>query len=241
MGKVFTEDPRTGEMLKRCSKCGIYKGLGEYDQARTQAHGVVAKCKGCRREGRRKYKDSNDRFWKYYHSHVERVGNCVEYTATRSSSNLSLLRRKVYRLSVGAVSDGDFIITTCGNSQCVKQGHLKKVSKIDVEIKRINKLPIGDQNPSRKHPERLARGDRHGSKTHPEKLRRGDTHPARLHPECLARGEQSSKSKLTTEDVQRIRELYSNEKIPQRKLADRFGVTQRAVWQIVNNKTWTHI
>jgi hypothetical protein len=62
----------------------------------------------------------------------------------------------------------------------------------------------GDDNPSRKHPERLARGDRHGSRTKPFALPRGDSHYMRRHPERILRGDDSPNTKFTSSDKARI-------------------------------------
>ena len=52
------------------------------------------------------------------------------------------------------------------------------------------------------------------------------------------RGEKSGMSKLTKEDVDCIRFVYSNGDATQRSLARDFGVSHHAVYLIVNNKRW---
>jgi hypothetical protein len=56
-------------------------------------------------------------------------------------------------------------------------------------------------------------------------VRRGVTHPC---------------ARLTEEQVRLIRALRA-EGAPYKRLADTFGVTYRAVWNIANHVTWTHV
>ncbi len=53
------------------------------------------------------------------------------------------------------------------------------------------------------------------------------------------RGENSGSSKLTYRQVRRIRLHYAKGKSSQAELAERYDVTQSAVKNIVNNKTWS--
>lgn len=53
------------------------------------------------------------------------------------------------------------------------------------------------------------------------------------------RGEKNASSKLTYRQVRRIRLRYAEGKSSQADLANRYDVTQSAVKNIVNNKTWS--
>lgn len=219
---VFVEDFRTGETLKRCPKCKQYKKLDEYYKCNNKRlpHGVSSRCKKCLRHADRKYIDRADRFWKFFNSRVIKVGDCLEWNGAynddlpicsfRGKRNISL-RRIVYELLYGELPANTFVLMSCKNKRCVRQSHMAAAPKIDVEIARINSLPVGDQ------------------------------HQNRIRPERMARGEQANKSLLTENDVRQIRVLYHDENVSQRKLANQFGVTQRAIWQIVNSKTWAHV
>lgn len=55
------------------------------------------------------------------------------------------------------------------------------------------------------------------------------------------RGEDNPFSKLSDADVAEIRRLYKPRKCSQRYLAERFGVSQGTIWQIVNGRYWSHI
>ena len=56
-----------------------------------------------------------------------------------------------------------------------------------------------------------------------------------------ARGVRQHLAKLTDDEVQEIRQLYSTGNFSQRALAARYGVQQKAIWGVVNLKTWTHV
>lgn len=54
----------------------------------------------------------------------------------------------------------------------------------------------------------------------------GETHPMAL---------------LTESSVRAIRSEYSTGRVTQTELGARYGVTQSAIWRIVNNRCWSHI
>jgi len=57
------------------------------------------------------------------------------------------------------------------------------------------------------------------------------------------KGIKHGRSKLSNHDVLEIRDLYKNDKKKwtHRRLASKFKVSSNAIFNIVNNKTWTHI
>lgn len=55
-----------------------------------------------------------------------------------------------------------------------------------------------------------------------------------------ARGSDHHKAKLTEADVRIIRNLLANN-VPQRTIADRFGVSDVAISHIKNGKSWRHV
>lgn len=55
------------------------------------------------------------------------------------------------------------------------------------------------------------------------------------------KGEKCGLAKLTTVQVLRIRDIYSAGGISQTKLGGMFGVTQGAIFSIVNRKTWASV
>jgi len=69
----------------------------------------------------------------------------------------------------------------------------------------------------------------------------GDKHGFRIHPEAPAKGEQNGWAKLTTEQVLKIRTLYSSGEYFQREIGKMFGIDQTCVSLIVLKKHWRHI
>lgn len=56
-----------------------------------------------------------------------------------------------------------------------------------------------------------------------------------------ARGRDNGNSKLTAEQVADIRRQYATGLVSQRSLAERFSVSQRTIWNIVNREQWCHV
>lgn len=54
-------------------------------------------------------------------------------------------------------------------------------------------------------------------------------------------GERQGCSKLTSEQVKQIRNMYNESNISQRSLAAQFNVNQRAIWAVLSNETWRHV
>jgi hypothetical protein len=59
-------------------------------------------------------------------------------------------------------------------------------------------------------------------------------------PPPSPRGERNAKAKMTAEKVREMRQLY-RDGWKQVDLAERFGVFQGTVSQIIRRKTWTHV
>lgn len=55
------------------------------------------------------------------------------------------------------------------------------------------------------------------------------------------KGVNNVKAKLTPRQVLLIRHIYSTQKISQLQLGKRFGMSEYAIWAIVNRKTWPNI
>lgn len=74
---------------------------------------------------------------------------------------------------------------------------------------------------------------------------RGEKHRTKKHPELVLRGEQVGNSKLTEEQVKRIREEYRPGKPGVKSetsltgLAEKYGVTFQTISRIINNKRWS--
>lgn len=146
--------------------------------------------------------------------------------------------RIAWRLTCGPIPQGLGVLHKCDVPACCNPAHLflgtQRDNMQDAAAKgRIRGgwpvghpaycRKIGDDNPSRKHPERLARGDRNGS---------------RLHPERLRRGEGVGTAKLTADQVSTIRERYAAGGVTQRQLAREFGVSQGAIFFVLSGRNW---
>jgi hypothetical protein len=59
--------------------------------------------------------------------------------------------------------------------------------------------------------------------------------------ESQPRGEKHWKAKLTTESVREIRRLYAGGGILQREIAQMFGITNRAISDVICRKIWRHV
>lgn len=55
------------------------------------------------------------------------------------------------------------------------------------------------------------------------------------------KGTDNGTSKLSNEDIIKIRNIYKNRELNQYQLSDMFGVSQSNISAIVNMKVWTHI
>lgn len=56
-----------------------------------------------------------------------------------------------------------------------------------------------------------------------------------------SKGEARYNSKLTEQQVKEIRKEYRPRKVSQKKLAQKYGVSEIVIWSIIHNKIWTHI
>lgn len=124
---------------KYCPQCHTYKPMATaFSKSKSTPDGLHAWCKECRRASRLKYKNRNDRFWKSYQRKTVKVGSCTEWTGKYNSKGFPVIqwnkkgttvRRIVYMLGIGDLTDDDRVIVTCKNRRCVGQPHLKKVSQ----------------------------------------------------------------------------------------------------------------
>lgn len=93
---------------------------------------------------------------------------------------------------------------------------------------------------STRHPERVPRGDANGARKHPESLHRGASHWSARMPERRLRGTSVPNAKLTDEVVRQIRALGLTS-MKQRDIAALFGTNQACVWRIIHRKAWAHV
>jgi hypothetical protein len=169
--ELFLEADQEAPKTKRCSKCKVEKALGEFHKGKDCRFGVRSRCKKCSQ--RRKYKNREDQFWKMFWTKAERLGGCLEWNGSYTDTGQpccawkgkakTLVRRLVYQLVFGPVPDDMFVLTTCDNTRCVSQFHMRQGTAADLEFKRVTHTATGDAHYSRQQPERLARGSRHAN------------------------------------------------------------------------------
>lgn len=70
---------------------------------------------------------------------------------------------------------------------------------------------------------------------------RGDSSTYRKYPEKRKHGEKNCCAKLTEENVLEIKTLYASGDYYQMDLARKFGVSQTAIWYILNGRNWKYL
>lgn len=136
----------SGPQTKRCSKCKEVKALGEYHKSKKERLGVVSRCKECTSKPLRKSR--KDRFWEYYYDRIVKLEDgCYLWTGEKNKGfpttswegKRTTIRRVVYMLSVGTISDDQLVLTTCNRKDCVRKSHLKLGTKEDVDMLMYNR------------------------------------------------------------------------------------------------------
>ena len=150
----------------------------------------------------------------------------------------------VYALTKGVVPAGFLVRHSCDNPPCCNDAHLLLGDDADnkkdcIERGRLNPA-CGDQNGSRKYPERLSRGEAHYSREHPEKVPRGKNHWHARSPEKTLRGEDHPRAKLTSEQVVQIRERRASGETL-KHIAKAFGVSRATAGRICSGQTWKSV
>lgn len=140
-------------------------------------------------------------------------------------------QRVAYAIA-SCVEPGDLLVChDCpGGDQpaCVNSGHLWLGT-------------AGENAADRHKKGRDAMGDRSGARLHPECHLRGDDNPSRRYPERLRRGEHCHTAKLTACDVLLIRQLYQQGGMTFAQLGKRFGVDPASISAVVKRRSWAHI
>lgn len=185
-------------------------------------------------------------------SHSKRDGECLIWTGhilpngygqLQMAGKKKYVHRLAYELYIGQIPKGQFICHICDRKPCIEPAHLRAWTHDEnmADARNKGRMPSGDRNGSRVHPESRPRGERHGLRLHPERVARGDRHGTRTHPASKACGERQGGSKLTEAQVRTIQQVYRLGGISQKSLAKRFGVCQMTVCRITRGETWKHL
>jgi hypothetical protein len=95
-------------------------------------------------------------------------------------------------------------------------------------------------NPSCVRPEHLFLGtnaDNNADMIAKGRIAMGD----RVAPKARARGERSGMAVLNATKVKRIRRLYAAGRLSQQAIADKVGIDQTTVSNVVRRATWAHV
>lgn len=204
---------------KRCSKCKRHKRLEFFHRDKSGSGGRVAQCIECVGKRRRKFKNSEDRFWKRYNAVAVRVGECIELPGWSGARDTPMVgwrkqrmtvARLVYKLAIGEVPDDMFVLKSCNNKKCVRHSHLYLGTKADHLAQRANASPKGDLN------------------------------GASLHPETRPRGERSRSAKLKESDIPVVYELRKLG-MTYREIGKKLNVGHATVLAVFQGRTWTHV
>ena len=125
------------------------------------------------------------------------------------------------------VPSGKIIMHTCDNPPCCNPAHLRLGTQAENVADRDRKG-------------RTCRGDDHWQRKYPDRRLRGDKNPMHLHPEKAARGSRNGNSKLDDDTVRSIKQLREAG-WSQQCIADKIGIGQSAVSNILLGHTWKHV
>ena len=188
-------------------------------QPNTAFPAAAAHLNGTTREvDMRALKPQADRFW----AKVEKSDGCWLWTRSRHkfgygylrTGSVTLLAHRVsYELNVGPIPAGMHVLHSCDNPPCVNPDHLHLGTQAD------NMRECQERG-------RTPRGDHHSSRTHPSSVPRGESHSA---------------SKLSVDAVLEIRRLHGDGVTTGRTLAQRFGVTEPTICDVVYRRSWKHL
>lgn len=170
-------------------------------------------------------------------SHVSKSNNCWEWTGCKDRQGYgrfkfqrkkAIASRVSYILFIGPIPYGICVLHHCDNPACVNPKHLW------IGTMKDNSKDMKDKG-------RCATGKNHGSYTKPESRSFGDRNGSRTKPHKVPRGSSHGNSKISEEDVLKMRFLYKSKKHSQREIGNIFGITQSTVCRIVDGTFWKHV
>lgn len=176
-----------------------------------------------------------DRFW----AKVDRSGGpdaCWNWTASLGTKGYGHIKvggkmlrshRLSWEIRNGPIPNGLRVCHSCDNRRCCNPSHLWLGTDAD---------NIRDRDA--KGRQTTPRGDRNGSRTRPDKVPRGFKHGSHTKPQSRPRLESHGCAKLTREAASEIRTLWRGRVETQTSMAQRFGVSRRAIQMVISGETW---
>lgn len=170
---------------------------------------------------KRKKKTLAERFW----PKVNKTGGCWLWTGAKYKTGYGSIGSEVVRgraikahrasweIHFGAIPAGLHVLHKCDTPLCVRPDHLflgtHQDNMRDMALK--GRSTIGDRNPSRLYPDRVARGSRSGH------------------------------AKLNSVAVLCIRYLHRIGVASYAEMSESFGVSESAISMIINRRRWAHL
>ena len=164
-------------------------------------------------------------------------GSCREWKGCKNKAGyprrtiegkLLYLHRAILESKLGRKLEvGMHALHRCDNPPCINENHLYEGTPKQNSTDMVNR-------------HRHQTGINHYSQRSPEKVCRGDKHGSRLRPNSVPRGSKKANSKLTEDDVTKIKTLLRNGAL-QYQVAKQFGVHKATVNYIATGHTWKHV
>ncbi len=149
--------------------------------------------------------------------------------------------RVSYTLCVGEIPTEKSILHRCDNPRCVNPDHLwagsNEENVNDMILK--GRVPKGELHWASIDSSRIPRGENNGRRKHPERYPVGDRHWSKLQPEKRARAEGHGMAKMTLEKVLLLRHLRASEGKSTKELAEMFGICKSTTVKIICGDLWS--